>query len=58
VKRRAAIVGLLLAGLAAGSAGTAQAAGPGLAASGRDSSGCVVLLPNAANPVTICLFPR
>lgn len=23
-----------------------------------DTSGCIVLLPDAQNPVTVCLFPR
>jgi len=56
VKRRATVIaaatGLLV--LVGSSVAQADAAIP----SARDSSGCVVLLPDAAQPLTVCLFPR
>jgi hypothetical protein len=58
VKRRATIVAaatglLVLVGSSVAQAGTATSVSVA-----RDTSGCVVLLPDAAQPLTVCFFPR
>jgi len=57
VKRRLAVIAATVTALGIGSSfvASADAAAPQVA---RDTSGCVVLLPDAARPLTICLFPR
>lgn len=60
MKRRLAIVAAATGLLAVSGTSIAQALpsapeGPSMRA---DTSGCAVLFPRAANPITICLFPR
>ena len=57
MKRRATIVTAAVAVLTVGGLSVADASTPSTSL-GRDTSGCIVLLPNAARPLTICLFPR
>ena len=57
MKRRAAIIAIAT-GLAAVGGSLAAEASAAPLTFGRDSSGCVVLLYDTANPVTFCLFPR
>lgn len=58
MKRRATVVAVAVAALAVGGVSTASAASLLGGPARQDTSGCLVLFPDAPNPLTICLFPR
>ncbi len=59
MKRRIATIAIATGLLAAGGSFAAQASASSSPLGLRqDTSGCIVLLPDLPNPITICLFPR
>ena len=56
MKRRLTVIAVAVGLLAVGGTSIAEA-GTGTTVA-RDTSGCIVLLPDSARPYTICLFPR